>query len=721
MTFLSSPPALRGSVRPTAGGLFSEAVIGGVPHRVHTFTENGVYSVRGRGRFVDALLVGGGASGGSTTSRGGGGSPGAIEELVSLYLPVGDYQVTVGLGGLSVTGLTGLPGGDTIFNGVTALGGAPGGGGTTAADRVGRNGPSGGGGGGTGSGEDALGGTGISGKGTRGGKGRMNSTSSLRAGGGAGGAGGPGAAGIDGGKGGPGRQLNYDGTVRWFAAGGGGAVPSAGQGGDGGGGAGSATGAGSPGTTPGSGGGGGYGASGAGANGIVIIKSVKSGVLDDVSILDLISWSPNYPLDFAKVGSTWTVDFDRTDYIPDTVPVTTYYVNRTTGSSGNTGLSSGAAKSGIHQAITAGNATGQPYKIIVQAGTYERSFSITGSAGTVFPTQDVILEATGGRVITGHFETLTWPGTKDATYQNTTIAARSAVARVVNLLATDSFGDYTPLVKVADAATCNSTPGSYAQVGSNVHVNRGDGAVATNANTRVYLTSGSLVDLGVGMVGKKWYMKGIDLEGGGNASTVRVRQEATNVVAIFEDCSAKYSGMDGGGAQDAFAFEGAGLFVTDGCLVSSASKDAFNAHWLGDTQRKSFYLAIDCEGRQTGYTPASTSNNGFTLHETCVGIDVNGHYHHSRGGTIRNINDSRMLALGTRISDDAVGGGFDPVTLRTDDTAVIYAVDVTVEATAADLFSVQTVDPGSRIFTRNLTNTRGQVVGASPMPSNILV
>ena len=221
------------------------------------------------------LVVGGG--GGAANSGAGGGGAGGFLTGTSTLNPTLSYTVTVGAGGVGVSGGTATNGASSTFNSVTASGGGNGGGG-------GNNGGAGASSGGGGNSGGTSPSTSPSGQGNVGGSG---GGSSEFGGGGGGGAGGTGATGASGGavpnpSGGAGTASSITGSSVTYAGGGGGGhqnqsgvVPSGGAGG-GGNGATSALSA-TPGTANFGGGGGGGGSTGGnGGSGVVIISYVGS-------------------------------------------------------------------------------------------------------------------------------------------------------------------------------------------------------------------------------------------------------------------------------------------------------------------------------------------------------------------------------------------------------------------------------------------------------------
>jgi autotransporter-associated beta strand protein len=137
---------------------------------------------------AEYLIVGAGASGGAGTntsnySAGGGGGAGTVV-AGNINLSANSYSITIGVGGTAVSGNTdGNNGNNSVFNGITAFGGA-GGGGYNRAGKNG-NGNAGGGGGPSGANGQRAGGTSLSGW-NNGGRGLSVTYSQCGGGGGAG-------------------------------------------------------------------------------------------------------------------------------------------------------------------------------------------------------------------------------------------------------------------------------------------------------------------------------------------------------------------------------------------------------------------------------------------------------------------------------------------------------------------------------------------------------
>lgn len=161
---------------------------------------------------IEYLMVAGGGSGArdflSATNAGGGGAGGLISGSATLALATG-YPIVIGIrANRRTTNGNGFQGGNTTFNGLTAIGGGLGGG---------TNGGDGGSGGGGGT---SIGGAGTSGQGYAGG----TSDPSWTAGAGGGGAAGVGESVTGGvaprGSGGLGATSSISGTSVYYSAGG---------------------------------------------------------------------------------------------------------------------------------------------------------------------------------------------------------------------------------------------------------------------------------------------------------------------------------------------------------------------------------------------------------------------------------------------------------------------------------------------------------------------
>lgn len=248
-------------------------------YRIHTFTNNGTFTVSSGSLTCDVLIVAGGGGGGH---NGGGGGGGGVIVLTNATI-TGAVTVVVGTGGAGATleNAPGTNGGNSSFSGYEAIGG--GGGGAYTSD--GLSGGSGGGGSGNRDPSGGSGGSGTSGQGYAGGNGYHAGAWASGGGGGASATGANASSASVAGQGGDGIANDFSGSSYKYGGGGGGGVEqnnTAGAGGADGGGAGANNSqSGTSGAANSGGGGGGASASasahgGNGGAGIVIVRYLNS-------------------------------------------------------------------------------------------------------------------------------------------------------------------------------------------------------------------------------------------------------------------------------------------------------------------------------------------------------------------------------------------------------------------------------------------------------------
>jgi hypothetical protein len=239
-----------------------------------------------------------------------------------------------------------------------------------------------------------------------------------------------------------------------------------------------------------------------------------------------------------------------------------------------------------------------------------------------------------------------------------------------------------------------------------LYVHLGDGAAVTNANAKALL----LVDHAkFTSVCKDIYMSGIDMIGG-QGGTLQLNGFTGNFMS--EDCTTKFSGGDDSLFDGVRIIDVQGLCAFKNHVTSANAKDGFNCHRTAAPAGTMQLLTIGCTGKDNGrYT--SQSNNGWTLHEDCIGIDINGYYSDNYGGTFHIIDNTQAWALGTTArkskGDIVLGGGLSPQEFRTESTAKMWLQGATAEALTADDFAVRAKDT-STILKRGFTNLLGTEV-----------
>jgi hypothetical protein len=373
-------------------------------------------------------------------------------------------------------------------------------------------------------------------------------------------------------------------------------------------------------------------------------------------------------------GDRYEAAYDLRRLIPHGFDTATrFYVDGDAGADGNDGLTWDRPFRSIYRALNIGNATERPYRVMVRAGVYDRPASIGGMDGVVEPTQDICLEAVGGRVVTGNFDRLDW--TPDATFTHCFRASRSGVGRVVDLTRATRYGDHADLIQVATAAECDGAPGSWAMVGPDLYVN-GGGRPVTDDNTRAYmnLTTECFLCGEVNVVAV-----GFDFEGGRTRGAISAQRAAKRNL-VFVDCTAKYAGHVTLGSNGISVTDTDGYVVLERFVGAANTADAINVHWTLGEPAKLKLVTIDCHGRDGGrYT--NTSNNGLTLHEGIVGVDIGGRYMGNRGANVHIIDSARLLCIGTvsesSYGDRVVGGSIESCSYMTGNTSQMWLLGVT--------------------------------------------
>jgi len=233
---------------------------------------------------------GGGAGGLRTSFAGGSGGGCASESQMSAIVAGTSYAITVGKGGAGqpLNTSTQSNGGNSIFNGITSIGGGAGGAYNGLSATIG--------GSGGGGGYNAPSAAGTSCQGFTGAGGGLGVAPAYRSGGG-GGSGGTGISPASGGSGGVGKSVSITATPVIYAAGGGGGVSftysvSPGGSGIGGNGGNSSTNASNPTANTGSGG----GAGGVGGGSNTLASAGSSGVI-------ILKYPSAYAIDTTQIGS----------------------------------------------------------------------------------------------------------------------------------------------------------------------------------------------------------------------------------------------------------------------------------------------------------------------------------------------------------------------------------------------------------------------------------
>lgn len=362
------------------------------------------------------------------------------------------------------------------------------------------------------------------------------------------------------------------------------------------------------------------------------------------------------------------------------------YVDVSMGSNGSGTI--GSPFNTIGNAQAAANSSGNPARIFVKGGTVatrEKGFSNNGSVSLGV---DAVYIAYGGRCVVGTHDDLTW--SISGTQTNCSTAARSSVVNVVDLVDRKSNATYPVLKKVATAAICNRTPGSWWTDNVNILVNRADGEAASNANTRAYLNVTNIFHNGTTqrtcVLLAETAADGFDIEGGGPAGCWYVSYSgnvgARTVLVGAELSTFRYGGGATGGVGNVGINGINGLAFFDRCDASSGASDLFNWHNTAHASvgAEMHVITVNCSGMRSGLLTGYTSCNGSTSHDDKIHrISLCDRYYACRGATVHDIGNSRSLiaypVLGGSYGDYINGVSVPPTEVRANGTTLMWLID----------------------------------------------
>jgi len=316
----------------------------------------------------------------------------------------------------------------------------------------------------------------------------------------------------------------------------------------------------------------------------------------------------------------------------------TVYVDPVNGASGNNGLSSGAAKDTLQNALDITNAS----VVVLAPGYYDRA-KTWGTSGPALYRNTALLCPTGRAIFAMANASYTWSKTGGRTnvYQATTNTAE-IVADHTNL---DSEGFPTPLVNVGSVATCDSTPNSWYHDGTVLYVHTFDArSPGSSSSNPIVAFRNNLV--GFEIEGNyEFYFKSIDLWGGRDGALFYTTTNGTAAKVIAEDCTFAYS--DQGFTADDLDFA-----YARNCKAKYNKLDGFSIN-SATTQTKAVFE--NCRGTMCGldsFLGAGQDDfddncNAFTAHDSSVMIVLNGYGDKTDGPIIAQVGTSTSLILGT--------------------------------------------------------------------------
>jgi hypothetical protein len=218
-------------------------------------------------------------------------------------------------------------------------------------------------------------------------------------------------------------------------------------------------------------------------------------------------------------------------------------------------------------------------------------------------------------------------------------------------------------------------------------LNRGDGVAPTQNNTRLFRIASNFASTN-SQYNLFWVGQnpgdGFDFQGAAQLNAVYgccyiiyTSAAASNKIIYFNGCSFRYAGFYGNTGSN----YGNGLTLNshtgicwcDTCDASANQSDGFNHH--DSYSLNGVFLTINCTGSVNGL-PGSLSNNGWTSHDDCVGVDIAGDYVGMGGVTCAFINTAQSFLCGTQSrqsrGDVIFGGVFTPGEVSADNTAQVW-------------------------------------------------
>jgi hypothetical protein len=312
----------------------------------------------------------------------------------------------------------------------------------------------------------------------------------------------------------------------------------------------------------------------------------------------------------------------------------TYYVNQTTGSDENDGLTVATAL----QSIAAAHAKANVSEIVI---CERRVYFTYGMNGTSI-TKDLAIRGLNGiRPIICNHASITWALAAGQTY--TYSYAATAPGTVVDMSRRNAHGDMLELALKASIAEVEAAEDTYfidTDSTTYVHVKGGEAPgyfIAVVRNDRTALTAQYAA-------GGTLYMENVDVVGGMGIPA------ACSFYA--KNCTFQYGKYD-----DCLTTAHADSILQD-CVASGAKNDGFSYSY-------GHAIEIGCTARYNGKD--ENDDNGSTSHNGALVIRLNGTYHHNTGPNVADVHDdTQSWNLGCDSYDSASTIGYNYYTSQGD-------------------------------------------------------
>lgn len=306
----------------------------------------------------------------------------------------------------------------------------------------------------------------------------------------------------------------------------------------------------------------------------------------------------------------------------------TYYVNPTTGSDSNSGLTDLLPLKNIHTAFGKADVS----DIVLAPDVYDR---VNGGWKGLYNAKSIAVRSDGtGAVYVGTMQRFSsW--TQDPTHTNCYSVSRSATVRVLDSTQVDANGDVLELSTAASLADCNTTANSRFISGSTVYVNVGR---VPSTEIWVVVGEGNCRSRGDIIV----YLEGITFVGGSDGAVFIENSAAgQSSVLLMKDCNTLYSQTNGVTVKGADS-------VFQNCTAVQNDADGFNYHAFNTVECHAVEVA--CTGRHNGTRDGVDGNDqGSSIHESGAIVRINGSYHNNGGGNTADIDTSETWMLGCEL------------------------------------------------------------------------
>lgn len=349
-------------------------------------------------------------------------------------------------------------------------------------------------------------------------------------------------------------------------------------------------------------------------------------------------WCQPYRTPFGEVKFRYWTDIDYKMFRPSGWQAyTTYWVDPVNGLDTNAGTSAALPFKSVWKALNTSSAT----QAIINAkpGIYGQKVDGTkqGWCDQNVAANKVIQRwGDSGRVVlSNHYTDLSWsaaPGLPGVWMATT---GSNGASNVWDAKFPDEFGDYMRYQKCNSPGEVQGIAGAYyisasTAVVAQVYVRTADGR-APDSNIRVMGANrnGRIVTDDIWV-----YLEYCDFEGGNLVfNAAQTSAVSTGQTIATYDCTAKYSASLGSD-NPGFYVRGKGLYLAYRCVASQNSEDGFDMNYVSNAAQdgtgdgRSFIIVESVSRNNGNYINTQTPggeplSNGFTSHNSCVGLYIN--------------------------------------------------------------------------------------------------